>query len=92
MVDPGAFTPFYDDALCRALAGEDCDVRLVTAPFVYHPWPEAVGYARRELFAERLQARNRRMAGTAGDLVFAGEGGNRPGVIGEGDRKQNGHR
>lgn len=51
MVDPGAFTPFYDDALCRALAAEACDVRLVTAPFVYHPWPEAVGYARRELFA-----------------------------------------
>ncbi len=51
MIDPGAFTPFYDDALCRALAAEACDVRLVTAPFVYHPWPKAVGYERRELFA-----------------------------------------
>ncbi len=51
MIDPGAFTPFHDDALCRALAAEACDVRLVTAPFVYHPWPEAVGYERRELFA-----------------------------------------
>ena len=41
MIDPGAFTPFYDDALCRALAAEGCDVELVTAPFAYHPWPEA---------------------------------------------------
>ena len=51
MIDPGAFTPFHDDALCRALAAEGCDVELVTAPFVYHPWPAAQGYARRELFA-----------------------------------------
>lgn len=51
MVDPGAFTPFYDDALCRALADEGCEVELVTAPFAYHPWPEARGYLRRELFA-----------------------------------------
>ncbi len=51
MVDPGAYTPFHDDALCRALAALDCEVELVTAPFVYHPWPEAAGYTRRELFA-----------------------------------------
>lgn len=51
MVDPGAFTPFHDDALCRALALAGCEVELVTAPFVYHPWPPAVGYVRRELFA-----------------------------------------
>ncbi len=51
MIDPGAFTPFHDDALCRALAAAGCDVELVTAPFVYHPWPAAVGYARRESFA-----------------------------------------
>lgn len=51
MIDPGAFTPFYDDALCRALAGEGCDVELATAPFVYHPWPAPVGYARQEAFA-----------------------------------------
>ena len=51
MIDPGAFTPFYDDALCRGLAAEGCDVELVTAPFAYHPWPAARGYARRELFA-----------------------------------------
>lgn len=51
MVDPGAYTPFHDDALCRALAAEGCEVELVTAPFAYHPWPEAVGYRRREAFA-----------------------------------------
>ena len=51
MIDPGAFTPFYDDALCRGLAAEGCDVELVTAPFAYHPWPAARGYARREVFA-----------------------------------------
>jgi glycosyltransferase involved in cell wall biosynthesis len=51
MVDPGAYTPFHDDALCRALVAEGCEVELVTAPFVYHPWPAPVGYARREPFA-----------------------------------------
>src|SRR6187402_3337058 len=51
MVDPGAFTPFHDDALCRALAAFGCEVELVTAPFAYHSWPQAIGYARRERFA-----------------------------------------
>ena len=51
MIDPGAFTPFHDDALCRALAGQGCEVELITSPFVYHPWPAAVGYTRREEFA-----------------------------------------
>ncbi|MEO8196998.1 MAG: glycosyltransferase family 4 protein [Thermoanaerobaculia bacterium] len=59
MIDPGAFTPFYDDALCRALAAEGCEVELVTAPFVYHPWPAAVGYARREAFAGGAGAHGR---------------------------------
>ncbi len=51
MIDPGAYTPFHDDALCRALADAGADVELVTAPFVYHSWPEVVGYERREVFA-----------------------------------------
>ncbi|MGE0639855.1 MAG: glycosyltransferase family 4 protein [Thermoanaerobaculia bacterium] len=63
VVDPGAFSPFYDDALCRALAREGCEVELVTAPFAYHPWPAAEGYRRRELFP---RARAVRPSGGAG--------------------------
>ncbi len=51
MIDPGAFTPFHDDALCRALAGQGCEVELITSPFAYHPWPAAESYTRREEFA-----------------------------------------
>ncbi|MEO7793826.1 MAG: glycosyltransferase family 4 protein [Thermoanaerobaculia bacterium] len=51
MIDPGAIAPFHDDALCRALAAEGCEVELITAPFAYHPWPAAAGYVRQEPFA-----------------------------------------
>ena len=50
MVDPAAWSPFHDDALCRALARAGSAVELFTAPFLPHPWPADVGYTRRELF------------------------------------------
>ncbi|MGO9489874.1 MAG: glycosyltransferase family 4 protein [Solirubrobacteraceae bacterium] len=66
VVDPSAFTPPYDHALCSALAGAGADVELFTSHFAYGPVAEQDGYRRRELFyrrAARLDgARARRLA------------------------------
>ncbi|HEY3727833.1 MAG TPA: glycosyltransferase [Solirubrobacteraceae bacterium] len=53
VVDPSAFTPPYDHALCSALAGLGADVELVTSRFAYEAVPDPQGYARRELFYRR---------------------------------------
>jgi glycosyltransferase involved in cell wall biosynthesis len=50
VVDPAAYTPPYDDALCRALAAAGADVELLTAPFAHGATPPARGYRRREVF------------------------------------------
>ncbi|HEY4810102.1 MAG TPA: glycosyltransferase family 4 protein [Solirubrobacteraceae bacterium] len=50
IVDPSAFTPPYDHALCAALAAAGADVELYTSRFAYGPVAPANGYARRELF------------------------------------------
>jgi glycosyltransferase involved in cell wall biosynthesis len=50
VVDPSAYTPPYDHALCRALAGAGADVELYTSRFAHGPVAPAAGYARRELF------------------------------------------
>jgi glycosyltransferase involved in cell wall biosynthesis len=50
VVDPSAYTPPYDHALCRALAGAGADVELVTSHFAYGPVATPQGYRRRELF------------------------------------------
>jgi glycosyltransferase involved in cell wall biosynthesis len=51
VVDPSAYTPPYDHALCRALAGTDrMDVELVTSRFAYDAVASPEGYRRRELF------------------------------------------
>ncbi len=50
IVDPSAYTPPYDDALCRALGRAGVEVTLVTSRFAYGSAPPADGYARRELF------------------------------------------
>jgi glycosyltransferase involved in cell wall biosynthesis len=66
VVDPSAYTPPYDHALCRALAVAGADVELYTSRFVYGPVAPAHGYQRREAFyraATRLKgARARRAA------------------------------
>jgi glycosyltransferase involved in cell wall biosynthesis len=59
IVDPSAFTPPYDHALCRALAVAGADVGLYTSRFVYGPVAPAEGYARHESFY-RLATRLRR--------------------------------
>jgi glycosyltransferase involved in cell wall biosynthesis len=50
VVDPPAYTPPYDHALCAALAATGLDVELITSEFAYGDVAEPVGYARRELF------------------------------------------
>jgi glycosyltransferase involved in cell wall biosynthesis len=50
MVDPSAFTPPYDHALCTALAEAGVEVELITSRFAYGTVPEPDGYSVRELF------------------------------------------
>jgi glycosyltransferase involved in cell wall biosynthesis len=59
IVDPSAYTPPYDHALCHALAAAGADVELHTSRFVYGPVASADGYARHESFY-RLATRLRR--------------------------------
>ena len=50
VVDPSAYTPPYDHALCHALAAAGADVELYTSHFAYGPVTPPDGYERRELF------------------------------------------
>jgi glycosyltransferase involved in cell wall biosynthesis len=50
IVDPSAYTPPYDHALCAALAGAGAEVRLYTSRFAYGPVPAPRGYQRVEHF------------------------------------------
>lgn len=63
IVDPPAYTPPYDRALCAALARAGADVELVTTRFPYAPVAAPEGYRVNELFyprATRLGAHDRR--------------------------------
>ncbi len=62
IVDPSAFTPPYDRALCAALARAGAEVELVTSRFAYGPVAPAAGYVVREGFY-------RRTPGTPGSRV-----------------------
>lgn len=63
VVDPSAYTPPYDHALCAALAGAGADVRLVTSAFTHGTAPRAAGYEVDERFYRGAPARGRaRMA------------------------------
>ena len=50
IVDPSAYTPPYDHALCRALAAAGGEVELYTSRFAHGPVAPPEGYGRRELF------------------------------------------
>lgn len=50
MIDPAAYTPPYDHALCAALAAHGDDVELVTSRFRHGERPAPEGYALREHF------------------------------------------
>jgi glycosyltransferase involved in cell wall biosynthesis len=56
VVDPSAYTPPYDHALCSSLAAAGVEVELYTSRFVHGRVPSAAGYQRREHFY-RLAAR-----------------------------------
>ncbi|HSZ13062.1 MAG TPA: glycosyltransferase family 4 protein [Solirubrobacteraceae bacterium] len=53
VVDPSAYTPPYDHALCRALGAEGTDVELYTSHFAHGPVAAAEGYRRSEFFYRR---------------------------------------
>jgi glycosyltransferase involved in cell wall biosynthesis len=50
VVDPSAYTPPYDHALCSALGAAGVQVELITSHFDYGPVATPQGYVRRELF------------------------------------------
>jgi glycosyltransferase involved in cell wall biosynthesis len=50
VVDPSAYTPPYDHALCRALARAGAQVELYTSRFAHGEAPVPDGYERHELF------------------------------------------
>ncbi len=50
VVDPSAYTPPYDHALCSALAAAGAQVELYTSHFAHGPVASASGYTRRESF------------------------------------------
>jgi glycosyltransferase involved in cell wall biosynthesis len=53
VVDPSAYTPPYDHALCSALVRAGARVRLQTSRFGYGPVPAPEGYERVERFYRR---------------------------------------
>lgn len=57
VVDPSAYTPPYDRALCAALARAGVDVELYTSHFAYGDVPAADGYAVHETFYRRARGR-----------------------------------
>jgi glycosyltransferase involved in cell wall biosynthesis len=50
VVDPSAYTPAYDHALCHALGAAGAEVELYTSRFDYGPVAPAEGFERREFF------------------------------------------
>jgi glycosyltransferase involved in cell wall biosynthesis len=50
VVDPSAYTPPYDHALCAALGRRGAQVELITSAFAYADAPTPNGYQVRELF------------------------------------------
>jgi glycosyltransferase involved in cell wall biosynthesis len=54
VVDPPAYTPPYDHALCRALAARGLDVELATGPFRHGPVQQPEGYRRTECFYRHM--------------------------------------
>jgi glycosyltransferase involved in cell wall biosynthesis len=55
VVDPSAYTPAYDHALCSALARAGASVQLVTSRFAYGDVPAPDGYVLSELFYRRAR-------------------------------------
>ncbi len=62
VVDPPAYTPPYDRALCAALARAGAEVELITSRFAHGPVPEPDGYRVEELFYPRASSRAGKLA------------------------------
>jgi glycosyltransferase involved in cell wall biosynthesis len=56
VIDPSAYTPPYDHALCSALGAAGADVRLITSRFPYGPVPTPERYRSLEIFYRRAHA------------------------------------
>ncbi len=63
VLDPSAFTPPYDHALCAALARAGADVELVTSRFLYGEVPRKEGYEVSEHFYRRTTGRGLHVRG-----------------------------
>ncbi len=56
-VDPAHLTPYYDDALCRAVAAAGSEVRLFTSPYLYdRALPFPTGYTSEQVYFPRLDS------------------------------------
>ena len=55
IVDPSAYSPPYDEALCAALARAGAEVELINSRFAHGERPAPDGYVRRELFYRRVR-------------------------------------
>ena len=80
VVDPQAYTPPYDDELCRALAAAGAEVELLTAHFTHGAAPVPHGYVRRELFGPPLARPARATADLAPARVPLKLGGHATGL------------
>jgi glycosyltransferase involved in cell wall biosynthesis len=69
VVDPSAFTPPYDHALCGALARAGAEVELITSAFAYGEVPAPDGYLVRELFYRHAPGAAGSRARRAGKLL-----------------------
>jgi glycosyltransferase involved in cell wall biosynthesis len=69
VVDPSAFTPPYDHALCTALGEAGAQVELLTSRFAYGPVAAAEAYRREELFYRRAARIGDARARRAGKLA-----------------------
>jgi glycosyltransferase involved in cell wall biosynthesis len=76
VLDPPAYTPPYDHALCAALARAGVEVELVTSRFAHGPVPAPEGYRAGERFYRAAQGR----AGAAGRVAKLA--GHVPGMLG----------
>ena len=71
VVDPSAYTPPYDDALCRALAAAGAEVQLHTSRFAYGEIPPPEGYERVERFYRRAHSIQGAQGGPRGPAGLA---------------------
>jgi glycosyltransferase involved in cell wall biosynthesis len=69
VVDPSAFTPPYDHALCAALGRAGAEVELITTRFAYGAVAPAQGYAVRERFYTHIHGAPGSRLRRAGKLV-----------------------